>query len=200
MILSDKSIRERCIGDEIIQPMIHPFNSKLIRERNGKKIVSHGLSSYGYDVSLNPGAIVRLKNNCTTKDLDPKQSTPNLWEDVGLHVHEDGSKFFVMRPGDYVLGHTNEYFILPNDILALCVGKSTYARLGLLVNTTPIEPGFEGDVVIELSNPTKQHIRVYVDEGIAQFLFYMGDHPCEVSYADRGGKYQRQRGITHART
>lgn len=192
MLLSDITIKHLCTDGN---DMISPFLDHLVREENGEKIMSRGLSSYGYDVTLSRDSLIRLHRESSNTDLDPKGFREDLWREVKGDI-----RYITLAPGDYVLGHTVEYFKMPNNVAAICLGKSSYARLGLMVNVTPIEPGFEGQVVIELSNPTRQWIRVYLNEGIAQFMFLQGDVPCQTSYADRQGKYQGQKGITHARS
>lgn len=188
-------------------PMIAPFHPELIRHveyretRGGelvvddRKIISMGLTSYGYDVCLNED--VKLFTNIHSVVIDPKRfDEQKCLVDAKIQTDEDGSKYVILPPHSYMLGVTVEYFRIPRDIMVVCLGKSTYARCGAIVNATPIEPGFEGNVVIEISNSTPSPMRVYLNEGIAQFLFYRGDRPCKTSYGDRGGKYQGQRGVT----
>lgn len=202
------------------RPMISPFSAEMIRHacaldafKEGdpywmqrypegvrdhqyipeRKIISRGLTSYGYDVSL--ADEFKIFTNIHSTEIDPKKLDERCLVDAQLRTAEDGSRYITLPPNGYALGRTNEYFRMPNNVLALCVGKSTYARAGAIVNVTPIEPGFEGHVVIEISNPTSLPMRIYVDEGISQFVFFEGE-PCRTSYADRGGKYMGQTGIT----
>lgn len=190
MILNDSEIIELCANSE----MITPFTPASIRqEEDGRKIISRGVSSYGYDVSL--GEDVKIFTNQNAAIIDPKKLDKGTLIDANIKIDEDGSKFVILPPNSYLLGVTREYFKIPRDIMIVCLGKSTYARAGNICNTTPIEPGFEGNVVIELSNATTLPMKVYLNEGIAQFLFFRGN-PCETSYADRGGKYQGQTGVT----
>lgn len=181
-------------------PMIHPFEPGLIRtiERDAQgpvKVPSFGTTSYGYDVSLSPEGF-KLFTNVNAGEIDPLNFNPECLVDATLRVDPDtGLRYFLLPPLSYGLGVTREVFTMPQDVLAVCLGKSTYARAAILINTTPIEPGFNGTVVLEISNLSGLPARVYVDGGIAQFLFFRGDQPCETSYADRGGKYQNQRAI-----
>lgn len=199
------------------QPMISPFLPELVREvvkaeipqktwidgklagdeptRHMRKAISYGTTSYGYDVRLTDD--VKIFTNVNAAEIDPKRfNQQGCLIDAQIQVDVDGARFIRIPPNSYMLGSTVETFNIPRDIMVVCLGKSTYARCGAIVNTTPIEPGFEGNVVIEISNSTPLPIRVYLDEGIAQFLFFRGDRPCGTSYADRGGKYQGQTGVT----
>jgi len=160
-----------------------------------RKIVSKGLTSYGYDVSLSDR--VKLFTNINSATIDPKRfnEEESLVDAVVKTDPRDNSRYVMLPPNSYLLGVTNEYFRIPRNVMVICLGKSTYARCGAIVNATPIEPGFHGNVVIEISNSTPSPMRIYVDEGIAQFLFFEGEE-CQTSYADRGGKYQGQTGVT----
>ena len=185
----------------LFKPMISPFSPMLIRQvgatdcQTKRKVISFGTTSYGYDVRLTDD--VKIFTNVNAAEIDPKRfNQQGCLVDATVQMDEDGARFVRIPPNSYMLGSTVETFCIPRDIMVVCLGKSTYARCGAIVNTTPIEPGFEGNVVIEISNSTPLPIRVYLDEGIAQFLFFQGDRPCETSYADRGGKYQGQTGVT----
>ncbi len=206
--------------DEIqaFRPMIDPFIPKQVRklmaweggipiDYMGKThtlparqiaefpIISRGLTSYGYDVALGPK--FKVFTNINSAVIDPKRIDPKCFVDVEAKFdHETGESFVLMPPNSYLLGSTIETFDIPRDVMVICLGKSTYARSGGIVNVTPIEAGFKGSVVIEISNSTNLPARVYANEGIAQFLFLRGDQSCEVSYADRDGKYQGQTGLT----
>lgn len=183
------------------KPMIEGFVDQQKREEvinfapneNGgidcttRKIISFGLSSFGYDVRLDRK--FKIFTNINSALIDP------LNFDEKCLVDFEGD-YVIVPPNSYVLGNTVESFNIPNDIQVICVGKSTYARAGVIINVTPIEAGFSGQVVIEISNSTPLPVKVYANMGIAQFLFLQGDSPCEVSYADRNGKYQNQTGIT----
>lgn len=164
--------------------MIEPFCEKQI----GKETISYGLSSYGYDIRV--GEEFMIFSNIGATLVDPK----NFKEEnvVVKRVKE----YCIIPPNSFALAHSIEYFRMPRDTLAICLGKSTYARCGIIVNVTPFEPEFEGHITIEISNTTPLPAKIYANEGIAQVLFLQGDEVCEVSYKDRGGKYQGQRGIT----
>jgi len=163
--------------------MIEPFTEK----QNGQGIISYGLSSYGYDARLDNSFMIFT--NVYNSVVDPKNFDQNAF------VKFEGDTC-VIPPNSFVLCQTKEYFKIPNDVLVVCLGKSTYARCGLIVNVTPLEPGWEGQVTLEISNTTPLPAKVYAGEGIAQFLFLKGDSACEVTYAARAGKYMGQRGVT----
>lgn len=186
------------------KPMITPFEPQQVRERRAyvgegrfdnpmyrnEKIVSYGLSSAGYDVRL--ARKFKIFTNIRSVMIDPLNMSDECY------VNHEGD-YVIIPPHSYILGHTPEVFDVPRDVMVVCVGKSTYARAGCAVNVTPIEPGFKGQVVIEIANQTPLPMKVYADMGIAQFLFFKMSEPCETSYGDRGGKYQNQTGITTAR-
>jgi dCTP deaminase len=189
--------------------MITPFEPGQVRTRsyvgfaNGQpaveleeKIISYGTSSMGYDVRL--AEEFRIFSNVNSTVIDPKKFDERCLL-VGELREDDDGKYVILPPNSYLLGRTPEYFRIPRDIMVIAIGKSTYARAGAIVNVTPIEPGFEGTVVIEVSNSTPLPLKVYANEGIAQFVFFRGD-ACETSYADRGGKYQGQRGVVLPKT
>ena len=184
-IKSDKWIREAAK-----KGMIEPFETTQVRERGGEKILSYGVSSYGYDVRCAPEFHIFTNTYCKT--IDPKQF------DEKSFVPFEGD-VCLLPPHSFALGRTIEYFRIPRDILTICMGKSTYARCGVIVNVTPLEPEWEGHVTLEFSNTTDLPVRLYANEGVAQMLFLQGDEPCLVSYKDKQGKYQGQRGITPPR-
>jgi dCTP deaminase len=163
--------------------MIEPFEDRQIREG----VVSYGLSSYGYDIRV--GDEFKIFTNINNTVIDPKSFDPRSFVDVKADV-------CIVPPNSFALAHTIEYFRIPRDILTICLGKSTYARCGIIVNVTPFEPEWEGTVTLEISNTTPLPAKIYANEGIAQVLFFQGDEPCEVSYADKKGKYLKQRGVT----
>ncbi|MER2519505.1 MAG: dCTP deaminase [Bdellovibrionales bacterium] len=163
--------------------MISPFEEKMQR----KGVISYGLSSYGYDARL--ADEFKIFTNIDSAVVDPKNFSDQSFVDRKTDV-------CVVPPNSFALARTVEYFKIPRDVLVICLGKSTYARCGLIVNVTPLEPEWEGHVTLEISNTTPLPARVFANEGICQFLFLKADSPCEVSYADRGGKYQGQRGVT----
>lgn len=200
MILSDLTIQELC-SPKLEKPMIKPFfPSSVNRTEGGAKALSFGVSSYGYDVRLSREE-VKIFHNHDCNYLDVKNFNPDTLLDPKIHSDETG-EYFWLPPHSYALGYTPEWFIIPRDVTVICVGKSTYARVSVGVNCTPIEAGFEGNVVIEITNMCSLPNKIYVNEGIAQFLFFRGDQPCQVSYADRhgkGGKYQAQKGTQTAK-
>lgn len=164
------------------QRMIDPFVDGQVR--NG--VISYGLSSYGYDIRI--ADEFKIFTNVHSAVVDPKHFNPQSFIDYTGEV-------CIIPPNSFVLARTVEYFRIPRDVLTICVGKSTYARCGLIVNVTPFEPEWEGYVTLEISNTTPLPARVYANEGIAQVLFFRADTVCEVSYADRKGKYQAQQHI-----
>lgn len=189
-ILNDIQILELCETSEMIKPYVQTSVRKL---EDGRRILSKGVSSFGYDVSL--GEEIKIFTNQNAALIDPKKLNSETLIDGKIRIDEDGSKYVILPPNSYLLGVTIEYFKIPRDVMVICLGKSTYARAGCICNTTPIEPGFEGNIVIELSNSTSLPMKVYLNEGIAQFLFFRGD-ACQISYGDRSGKYQFQQGVT----
>ncbi len=181
-IMSDRLIRE--LSEK--ESMISPFSDRQIKEEGGRKIISYGLSSYGYDARVSSEFKIFTNINSTT--VDPK----NFDEDS---LVDKISEVCIIPPNSFALARTVEYFKIPRDVLVVCVGKSTYARCGIIVNVTPLEPGWEGYVTLEFSNTTPLPAKIYANEGACQFLFFKGDVPCEISYADRNGKYMKQSGV-----
>lgn len=180
------------------KPMIDPFVSNLVKENeNGQKVISYGLSSMGYDVRL--ADTVKIFTNANAKVIDPIHHDEDNFLEAKINTDDNGLRYFILPPNSYALGHTLETFSIPREVIVLVLGKSTYARASIIVNTTPIEPEFEGQVVIELANGCSSPVKIYLDGGIAQFVFLKGVEPCEVSYLDRGGKYHGQSGIEHAK-
>lgn len=169
------------------QQMIFPFEPAQIREREGKKIVSYGTSSYGYDVRC--ANEFKIFTNINSAIVDPKNFDANSFVDIQNDI-------CIIPPNSFALARTIEYFIIPRDVLVICLGKSTYARCGIIVNVTPLEPEWEGHVTLEFSNTTNLPAKIYAFEGVAQMLFLQSDEVCGTSYKDRGGKYQGQRGVT----
>ena len=178
--------------------LIDPFNATLVREVEGRRIISAGASSYGYDMRLADDGF-RVFSPIHGREIDPKRFDEESLAEPPLRTAEDGSRYYLMPPHSYALGVTVETFRMPRNVTGICMGKSTYARAGLLVNTTPLEAGWQGRLVIELGNLADLPIRVYVGEGIGQVLFFQSDDDCDVSYQDRGGKYQGQTGLTSSR-
>ena len=167
--------------------MIEPFEPGQVREREGERIVSFGTSSYGYDVRC--ASEFKIFTNIESTLVDPK----NFDESSFVDKHND---ICVIPPNSFALARTVEYFRIPRNVLTICLGKSTYARCGIIVNVTPLEPEWEGHVTLEFSNTTPLPAKIYAHEGVAQMLFFESDEVCETSYRDRGGKYQGQQGVT----
>lgn len=184
-VLCDKEIRRLAEEEE----MIAPFQDRLISKENGRRILSYGLSSYGYDIRLSPEQCL-VFGRISEGECDPKDFKPEILNKAELLEDEKG-KYFLLPPYGYCLGVARERLKLPRDVTVVAVGKSTYARSGILVNITPAESGWEGYLTLEISNCTGLFNRIYADEGVTQLLFYRGN-PCEVSYQDRKGKYQNQ--------
>jgi dCTP deaminase len=178
-IMSDKWIRQQAIEHGMIEPFVDR------QKRDGT--ISYGLSSYGYDARV--ASDFKIFTNVNSAVVDPKDFSPASFVDRTADV-------CIIPPNSFALAHTVEYFRIPRDVLVICLGKSTYARCGIIVNVTPLEPGWEGHVTLEFSNTTPLPAKVYANEGACQFLFLQGNEPCEVSYADRAGKYMGQRGVT----
>jgi len=184
-VLCDKEIRRLAEEEE----MIAPFQDRLISQEDGRRILSYGLSSYGYDIRLSPEQCL-IFGRISEGECDPKDFKPEILTEAELLEDEKG-KYFLLPPYGYCLGVARERLKLPRDVTVVAVGKSTYARSGILVNITPAESGWEGYLTLEISNCTGLFNRIYADEGVTQLLFYRGN-PCEVSYQDRKGKYQNQ--------
>lgn len=178
--------------------MIDPFLPELVRETNGNRIISAGSSSYGYDMRLADDGF-RVFSPIHSREIDPKNFDESSLVEAPLHEAEDGSRYYLMPPHSYALGVTVETFRMPRNVTGICMCKSTYARAGLMLNTTPLEAGWTGRLVIELGNLADLPLRVYVGEGIGQVIFLESDEDCDVSYEDRGGKYQGQTGLTYSR-
>ena len=178
MICSDGWIREMCREHQ----MISPFVENLVSQGQ----ISYGLSSYGYDIRV--GRHFKIFHNLNTTLVDPKAFDPRSFVDH----HGD----CIIPPNSFALAETMEHFRIPRGVLAVCVGKSTYARCGMIVNVTPLEPEWEGVLTLEISNTTPLPAKVYAGEGIAQLLFFEGNRMCETSYRDRKGKYMDQKGLT----
>ncbi|HQU83901.1 MAG TPA: dCTP deaminase [Pyrinomonadaceae bacterium] len=180
------------------EDMISPFLPNLVREINGNRIISAGCSSYGYDMRLADDGF-RIFSSVSGLEIDPKKFDEKSLIEPELRIAEDGAKYYILPPHHYGLGVTVETFKMPRNVTGVALGKSTYARAGLLVNTTPLEAGWTGRLVVEIANLANLPLRVYVNEGIGQILFFESDENCAVSYSDRGGKYQGQTGLTFAK-
>lgn len=182
-IKSDKWIRR--MAEE--HGMIEPFEPGQVRHTENGRIVSYGTSSYGYDVRC--ADEFKIFTNINSAIVDPKAFDADSFVDVQSDV-------CIIPPNSFALARTVEYFRIPRQVLTICLGKSTYARCGIIVNVTPLEPEWEGHVTLEFSNTTPLPAKIYANEGVAQMLFLESDEMCETSYKDRGGKYQGQRGVT----
>jgi dCTP deaminase len=178
-IKADKWIRRMALEHGMIEPFV---DSQV---RTG--VVSFGLSSYGYDIRV--ADEFKIFTNINNTVIDPKNFDPRSFVDIRADV-------CIVPPNSFALARTIEYFRIPRDVLTVCLGKSTYARCGIIVNVTPFEPEWEGFVTLEISNTTPLPAKIYANEGIAQVLFFQSDEPCERSYADKKGKYLKQQGVT----
>jgi len=181
-IKSDKWIKKMALDSRMIEPFVETQISK--------GVISYGLSSYGYDIRV--AEEFKIFTNVHTCIVDPKEFDPKSF------VNFKGS-ICIIPPNSFVLGRSVEFFRIPRNIITLCVGKSSYARCGIITNVTPLEPEWEGYITLEISNTTPLPARIYANEGIAQILFFESDEECSMSYADKKGKYQNQTGITTAR-
>lgn len=181
-IKSDKWIRRMAA-----RGMIEPFEPNQVRSVEGRKIVSYGTSSYGYDIRC--ANEFKVFTNINSTIVDPKNFDTASFVDVVSDV-------CIIPPNSFALARTVEYFRIPRNVLTVCLGKSTYARCGIIVNVTPFEPEWEGYVTLEFSNTTPLPAKIYANEGCAQVLFFEADEDCETSYKDRHGKYQGQVGVT----
>jgi dCTP deaminase len=178
LIKSDRWIKRMALE----KAMIKPFEDRQVRLGT----ISYGVSSYGYDIRI--ADEFKIFTNINTSIVDPKGFDPRSFVDVQGDV-------CIIPPNSFALGRSVEYFRIPRNVMTICVGKSTYARCGIITNVTPFEPEWEGFVTLEISNTTPLPAKIYANEGIAQVLFFEADEPCAISYADRQGKYQAQQGI-----
>ena len=186
-IKSDKWIRKMVLE----KGMIDPFEPNQVRTNKDKRLISYGTSSYGYDVRCSNQ--FKIFTNINSATVDPKNF------DESSFVNLVGEEC-VIPPNSFALASTVEYFKIPRNVLTICLGKSTYARCGIIVNVTPLEPEWEGHVTLEFSNTTSLPAKIYANEGVAQMIFLESDEECETSYKDRGGKYQGQTGVTLPKT
>jgi dCTP deaminase len=182
-VKSDRWIRRMAAEHK----MIEPFEPGQVRNVDGGRVISFGTSSYGYDVRCAPE--FKVFTNINSAVVDPKGFDESSFVDMTGNV-------CIIPPNSFALARTVEYFRIPRNVLTICLGKSTYARCGIIVNVTPLEPEWEGHVTLEFSNTTTLPAKIYANEGVAQMIFFESDEVCETSYADRGGKYQGQRGVT----
>lgn len=167
--------------------MIEPFVPQQVSENDGNRVISYGTSSYGYDIRCSNE--FKIFTNIRTAIVDPKEFSDSSFVDFFGDV-------CVIPPNSFVLARTIEYFRIPRNVLTVCLGKSTYARCGIIVNVTPFEPEWEGYATLEFSNTTPLPAKIYANEGVAQVIFFEASEPCETSYRDRKGKYQGQTGVT----
>ena len=167
--------------------LIEPFEPNQVRRHDGNPVISHGVSSYGYDIRCSTH--FKIFTNIHSAVVDPKQFEPDSFVD-----HE--GDVCIIPPNSFVLASTVECLRIPRSVLVICVGKSTYARCGIIVNVTPLEPEWKGHVTLEFSNTTPLPAKIYANEGVAQLIFFGAEEECETSYADRKGKYQNQKGVT----
>jgi len=171
--------------------MIEPFEPGQVREKNGQRVISYGTSSYGYDVRC--AMDFKIFTNINSAIVDPKNFVESSFVDKK-------SDICIVPPNSFVLARTVEYFRIPRNVLTICLGKSTYARCGIIVNVTPLEPEWEGHVTLEFSNTTPLPAKIYANEGVAQMVFFESDEVCDTSYSDRQGKDQGQKGVTLPKT
>ncbi len=186
-IKSDRWIR-RMVAEN---SMIEPFEPGQVRHNGGTRLISYGTSSYGYDVRC--ADEFKIFTNINSAVVDPKNFDESSFVDLKSPV-------CIIPPNSFALARTVEFFRIPRNVLTICLGKSTYARCGIIVNVTPLEPEWEGHVTLEFSNTTPLPAKIYANEGVAQILFFESDEVCETSYRDRGGKYQGQTGVTLPRS
>lgn len=187
-VKSDKWIREMAKKNR----MIEPFSEQQVRQApQGTSLISYGLSSYGYDLRV--ADEFKIFTNTFNTLVDPKAFDENSFVSLKGDV-------CIVPPNSFALARSMEYFRMPRDVITICLGKSTYARCGIIVNVTPLEPEWEGHLTLEISNTTPLPAKIYANEGLAQLLFFGGPEICETSYADRAGKYMHQRGVTIPRS
>lgn len=183
-IMSDRWIEEMSTKNQMISPFV---KNQIRQDSSGQKLISYGNSSYGYDARVSDE--FKIFTNIESAIVDPKNFCPTSFVDKKTNV-------CIIPPNSFALARTVEYFKIPEDILVICVGKSTYARCGIIVNVTPLEPGWEGHVTLEFSNTTPLPAKIYAFEGACQFLFLKGNEKCQTSYSNRAGKYMGQTGVT----
>jgi len=187
-IKSDKWIKKMSEEKDMISPF---FSEQVNKDEDGNKIISYGSSSYGYDIRCKDE--FKLFTNLNNSFVDPKTFNSDIFIDVK-------GDSIIIPPNSFALAVSSEYIKVPDNVLVVCIGKSTYARCGAIINVTPLEPGWEGEITLEISNTTPLPLVVHANEGIAQLLFFESDEQCAVTYADRKGKYMNQTGVTIPRT
>lgn len=190
-------------SDEVLKeqnwkPMISPFLPEAVRHIGDTRVISFGLSSFGYDIRMRKEGL-KIFTNINSAIIDPMRMSEKAYSEPVVHFDEEfGLHYFILPPKSVALGHTVEYFCIPRDILVMCLGKSTYARVAMMPIVTPLEPEWEGELVLEIANLVELPMRIYLETGIAQLMMLQGNEPCEVSYKDRGGKYMLQKGTQDA--
>lgn len=187
-IKSDQWIRRMAKQHRMIDPFV---NEQIRHGKTGDRLISYGTSSYGYDVRC--ADEFKIFTNVHSATVDPKRFDAGSFVDIRANE-------CIIPPNSFVLARTIEHFRIPRSVLTICLGKSTYARCGIIVNVTPLEPEWEGHVTLEFSNTTPLPAKIYANEGVAQMLFFESDEVCDISYKDRGGKYQGQQGVTLPKT
>lgn len=198
MLLNDQQIIALCEVTPRSLGMITPFEPSQVRVTEQSRIISYGTSSFGYDLRLCPDGGFRVFSPIGSAEIDPKNFDEKCLVEAPLRKADDSSYYWLLPPHTYALGVTVETFNMPDNVLGVCVGKSTLARCGLILNTTPLEPMWCGKLVLEIANAADVPVRVYANEGVAQCLFFQGETP-SITYAGRSGKYQHQTGITLAK-
>jgi dCTP deaminase len=193
-IKSDKWIKRMCQTANLIVP----FEEQLVRTVANRRIISAGLSSYGYDCRLARDEF-KVFSPVQGTEINPKKFDSSSLLDIPLRQDEDGAYYWLLPPHSYALGVTIERFQIPRNVTAIALGKSTYARCGIVVNTTPLEAAWAGRLVVELYNAANLPVRLFAEEGFVQILFFESDEDCQTSYNDRAGKYQNQQGLTVAK-
>lgn len=192
-ILADWQILDRCAKEGMIAPYETASIKTLETPKGLQRILSYGVSSYGYDIVLSRKDL-KLFTNHNSILADARKLNADVYTEPKLWLDEDGLEYVVLPPNSMMLGHSREYFKIPRDLIVTCLGKSTYARVGVFPLVTPLEPTWEGNLVLEVVNSTSTAAKLYVEQGIAQLLFNRTDAECNVSYKDRGGKYDKQVG------
>lgn len=196
-ILADWQIIELCKKEQMITPFETTSVKTLENEKGIHKILSYGASSYGYDIVLAPEEL-KVFSNQNGGVIDPRKIDSSHYFEPKQQTDEDGLLYVILPPNSVMLGHTREYFKMPRNVLGECLGKSTYARACVSLLVTPLEPGWEGKLVVEIVNHTTSSVKIYPNQGIGQLVFHKASVECAVSYADRGGKYQYQTGTKDA--
>ena len=197
-VLADWQILDLCDQEQMITPFERESVKTLQTEKGLQRILSYGLSSYGYDMTLSEEKL-KVFTNLNGLLIDPRKIDPEVYTQPKLMVDEDGLKYVVLPANSGMLGHTVEWFRMPRKILGICLGKSTYVRAMVSILVTPLEPEWAGNLVVEIVNHSSSPVKIYPNQGIGQIVFHNADGTCDVSYADRKGKYQNQTGTQDAK-